>query len=181
MHQLTELFCFQLPTSTCEDQWAGLGCENSHRYSSGNFYLRVSPVDSISCLVIRENNILLPLCQCAYRLSPLSPFSSACVVDWLISLVSYRYIGELISDSEADRREDDSYLFDLDNKVGYSVRVTKDLLQSQPRSKGDSGHSLCDAGTICYSIWKLIMCPGVLVLTLILKVKDLRAPFIQIP
>ncbi|XP_070176333.1 uncharacterized protein [Littorina saxatilis] len=28
------------------------------------------------------------------------------------------YIGELISDSEADRREDDSYLFDLDNKDG---------------------------------------------------------------
>ena len=30
----------------------------------------------------------------------------------------YRYIGELISDSEADGREDDSYLFDLDNRVG---------------------------------------------------------------
>lgn len=29
-----------------------------------------------------------------------------------------RYIGELISDSEADGREDDSYLFDLDNRVG---------------------------------------------------------------
>ena len=29
----------------------------------------------------------------------------------------FRYIGEHISDSEADRREDDSYLFDLDNKV----------------------------------------------------------------
>ncbi|KAL8562887.1 hypothetical protein ACOMHN_004579 [Nucella lapillus] len=28
------------------------------------------------------------------------------------------YIGELISDQEADRREDDSYLFDLDNKDG---------------------------------------------------------------
>jgi euchromatic histone-lysine N-methyltransferase len=27
------------------------------------------------------------------------------------------YVGEIISDSEADRREDDSYLFDLDNKV----------------------------------------------------------------
>jgi euchromatic histone-lysine N-methyltransferase len=31
------------------------------------------------------------------------------------------YIGELISDSEADRREDDSYLFDLDNKVNEIV------------------------------------------------------------
>ncbi|MBN3275930.1 EHMT1 methyltransferase, partial [Polyodon spathula] len=28
------------------------------------------------------------------------------------------YVGEIISDSEADVREDDSYLFDLDNKVG---------------------------------------------------------------
>ena len=27
------------------------------------------------------------------------------------------YVGEIISDSEADRRDDDSYLFDLDNKV----------------------------------------------------------------
>lgn len=30
---------------------------------------------------------------------------------------SHRYVGELISDSEADVREEDSYLFDLDNKV----------------------------------------------------------------
>lgn len=29
----------------------------------------------------------------------------------------HRYVGELISDAEADVREDDSYLFDLDNKV----------------------------------------------------------------
>lgn len=28
-----------------------------------------------------------------------------------------RYAGELITDAEADRREDDSYLFDLDNQV----------------------------------------------------------------
>ncbi|NXE07530.1 EHMT1 methyltransferase, partial [Lophotis ruficrista] len=28
------------------------------------------------------------------------------------------YVGELISDSEADVREEDSYLFDLDNKDG---------------------------------------------------------------
>lgn len=28
-----------------------------------------------------------------------------------------RYVGELICDAEADSREDDSYLFDLDNKV----------------------------------------------------------------
>lgn len=29
------------------------------------------------------------------------------------------YVGEIISDSEADHREDDSYLFDLDNRVSY--------------------------------------------------------------
>lgn len=32
-----------------------------------------------------------------------------------------RYVGELISDAEADVREDDSYLFDLDNKVRVIV------------------------------------------------------------
>lgn len=31
------------------------------------------------------------------------------------------YVGEIISDSEADHREDDSYLFDLDNRVSYIV------------------------------------------------------------
>ena len=31
--------------------------------------------------------------------------------------LTHRYVGELISDSEADVREEDSYLFDLDNKV----------------------------------------------------------------
>lgn len=33
-------------------------------------------------------------------------------------LLPHRYVGELISDAEADVREDDSYLFDLDNKDG---------------------------------------------------------------
>ncbi|XP_052789200.1 uncharacterized protein LOC128223821 isoform X2 [Mya arenaria] len=33
------------------------------------------------------------------------------------------YIGEHISDSEADRREDDSYLFDLDNKDGETYCI----------------------------------------------------------
>lgn len=35
-----------------------------------------------------------------------------------------RYVGELISDAEADVREDDSYLFDLDNKVGQAATVS---------------------------------------------------------
>lgn len=34
-----------------------------------------------------------------------------------VDLFIFRYIGEHISDAEADSREDDSYLFDLDNKV----------------------------------------------------------------
>lgn len=29
------------------------------------------------------------------------------------------YVGEVISDAEADIREDDSYLFDLENKVEF--------------------------------------------------------------
>lgn len=33
------------------------------------------------------------------------------------------YVGEIISDHEADRREDDSYLFDLDNRVCMPVKV----------------------------------------------------------
>jgi len=33
------------------------------------------------------------------------------------SYFAFRYIGEIISDCEADHREDDSYLFDLDNRV----------------------------------------------------------------
>jgi len=32
------------------------------------------------------------------------------------------YIGEILSDVEADHREDDSYLFDLDNRV-YSLHI----------------------------------------------------------
>jgi len=38
----------------------------------------------------------------------------------IVNMNSYfasRYIGEIISDCEADHREDDSYLFDLDNRV----------------------------------------------------------------
>lgn len=33
------------------------------------------------------------------------------------------YIGEVISDLEADQREDDSYLFDLDNRVCIKVNM----------------------------------------------------------
>lgn len=33
------------------------------------------------------------------------------------------YVGEIISDLEADQREDDSYLFDLDNRVCIYSKV----------------------------------------------------------
>ena len=40
------------------------------------------------------------------------------------------YTGELISDTEADAREDDSYLFDLDCKVRTSLANIFHLLLS---------------------------------------------------
>lgn len=37
-----------------------------------------------------------------------------------VSFPSNRYVGEIISDAEADVRENDSYLFSLDSKVSPS-------------------------------------------------------------
>ena len=37
------------------------------------------------------------------------------------------YVGELITDSQADEREDDSYLFDLDYKVCVCVEMKNHL------------------------------------------------------
>lgn len=34
-------------------------------------------------------------------------------------LISDRYVGEIISEGEADMRQNDAYLFSLDDKVGY--------------------------------------------------------------
>ena len=51
---------------------------------------------------------------------PLCPASGSwvtCACHVFVCLRPRRYVGELISDSEADVREEDSYLFDLDNKV----------------------------------------------------------------
>lgn len=44
-----------------------------------------------------------------------------------------RYVGELISDAEADSREDDSYLFDLDNKVSSSSFHLVNIPMTSPR------------------------------------------------
>ncbi|CAF91451.1 unnamed protein product, partial [Tetraodon nigroviridis] len=44
-----------------------------------------------------------------------------------------RYVGELISDAEADVREDDSYLFDLDNKVSITIEVRVFMLHQDLR------------------------------------------------
>lgn len=38
-------------------------------------------------------------------------------------------MGELISDAEADVREDDSYLFDLDNKVSKAEFMGRERFQ----------------------------------------------------
>jgi euchromatic histone-lysine N-methyltransferase len=41
---------------------------------------------------------------------------------------AFRYIGEIISDCEADHREDDSYLFDLDNRVSnFQFQLQTDM------------------------------------------------------
>ena len=40
------------------------------------------------------------------------------------------YVGELITDSQADEREDDSYLFDLDYKVCVCVEMKFKLILS---------------------------------------------------
>lgn len=43
-------------------------------------------------------------------------------------------MGELISDAEADVREDDSYLFDLDNKVSLCLWGSR-LTQREPKGR----------------------------------------------
>lgn len=45
------------------------------------------------------------------------------------------YTGELISDAEADRRESDAYLFDLDCKVSSHVSNAMPYCQSAVLSK----------------------------------------------
>lgn len=50
-----------------------------------------------------------------------------------------RYVGELISDAEADVREDDSYLFDLDNKVGRRPPCLPPLKQQMETWGGGTG------------------------------------------
>lgn len=40
-----------------------------------------------------------------------------------------RFAGEIISDGEANVRENNSYMFNLDNKVSLEVCLVKDLLK----------------------------------------------------
>ena len=63
-----------------------------------------------------------------------------------------RYVGELISDAEADVREDDSYLFDLDNKVGRRVPPPTPRRLLRPVSSGN----LERAGLGCQWVGKLV-------------------------
>ena len=62
----------------------------------------------------------------------------------LFYLPPLRYVGELISDAEADVREDDSYLFDLDNKVNLSRENAFVFHQNRDdrRGKHDKEHLL---------------------------------------
>lgn len=54
---------------------------------------------------------------------------------------SRRYVGELISDSEADVREEDSYLFDLDNKVTRLEGLgRRELVAAVRRGSGKEAH-----------------------------------------
>ena len=59
------------------------------------------------------------------KFTSVSNFQDVCIVGWGVRSLAEipkgsfvcEYTGELISDTEADARDDDSYLFDLDCKV----------------------------------------------------------------
>lgn len=94
-------------SSTARRRWDGA----SERFkiflkevSSASEWIRAMP----SKCLFKSMNLVYVAC------SPPRLFPSA-----VILLCFCRYVGELISDAEADVREDDSYLFDLDNKVSW--------------------------------------------------------------
>ena len=47
----------------------------------------------------------------------------SCTLSSLRPWCFHRYVGEIITDAEADKRENDSFLFTLDNKVTQLVRM----------------------------------------------------------
>lgn len=63
------------------------------------------------------------------------------------------YVGELVSDSEADVREEDSYLFDLDNKAGANIDTCSEdqrtpLMEAAENNHLDAVKYLIQAGAL---------------------------------
>ena len=91
-----------MPITSIQDPRTWLGLQNIARYTSGNIRMRVS-AQVLFVFLLLGGRLHVEIFPCTCYFSP------------------DRYIGEHISDAEADSREDDSYLFDLDNKVVYYV------------------------------------------------------------
>lgn len=92
----------QSSSSALQDREDGLGGSSPAGHSPGKLHLRVRaafPLGNTASFFLYERSE---------------------VENKVVSLFLHRYVGELISDAEADVREDDSYLFDLDNKVNLS-------------------------------------------------------------
>lgn len=70
-----------------------------------------------------------------------------------------RYVGELISDSEADVREEDSYLFDLDNKVTLRMDA-KGLHSGRASWRGLSWDTNARAHPVPPSVQRSLCAPG---------------------
>lgn len=94
------MVCFQSAATALQDTEDGLGSEGHAGYPSGNVHLRVRTLNrilSLNCMKYSRGS-----CTLSFSL-PVPCF--------------HRYIGEIITDAEADKRENDSFLFTLDNKV----------------------------------------------------------------
>lgn len=97
-------FAPQGPSPALQNREDGLGGSSSAGYSSGKLHLRVR--------VFLQEHASVVICKVRMET----------FLSW-----PCRYVGELISDAEADVREDDSYLFDLDNKVSITIEVNGEL------------------------------------------------------
>lgn len=153
---------FQSPSAALQDGEDGLGSPRHAGYSSGNVRLRV------------RTRFLLFLSSASLH-ERLSAPPSGC---------SCRYVGEIIRDTEADKRENDSFLFTLDNKVSFSVRMCNlqtgrsenqqsldlkfyclqsletgntfvDLLRMPPKFYSFSPSTWCDWSSVCWCFWCL--------------------------
>lgn len=134
---LKEFVCFQGPAPAVPDQSYGLGGADTAGNSPGNLCVRVSP---------RHTPFTMRSSALFYRTFKFLddfPFNVTCawcciaicgVGGSLTSLPVHRYVGEIISDAEADVRENDSYLFNLDSKVGISAHESHQILLANFRT-----------------------------------------------